>query len=140
MIAKPCQSNEVDYFCEWFPWFFVETVHFTIQRWEMSNIVVNVYFVLRQPDNWALNKTKGTGYSGFVGPKKAFSVRFFYDSSTDKAKRRKNRENISAQRVGCTENGSVTTRSLEFFAFLFNARKSLAYWNQLEAKKIWKHI
>lgn len=78
-------------------------------------------------DNWALNKTIGTGYSGFVGPKKAFSVRFFYDSSTDKAKRRKNRENISAQRVGCTENGSVTTRSLELFAFLFNARKSLDY-------------
>lgn len=102
-------------------------MHFTIQRWEMSNIVVNVYFILRQPDNWVLNKTKGTGYSGFVGPKKAFSVRFFYDSSTDKAKRRKNRENISAQRVGCTENGSVTTRSLELFAFLFNARKSLDY-------------
>ena len=64
---------------------------------EKSSIVVNVDFILCQPDNWALNKTTGTGYSGFVGLKNAFSVRFFFhSSSTDKVKRWKNRENISA--------------------------------------------
>ena len=60
-------------------------MHLTTRRWEVSNIVVNVYFILRRPDNWALTKTKEAGYSGFVGLKKAFSVRFFYGSSTDKA-------------------------------------------------------
>ena len=82
---------------------------------EKSSIVVNVDFILCQPDNWALNKTTGTGYSGFVGLKKALS---FHSSSTDKVKRWKSRENISASRVGRAENGSllITTRSLELFA------------------------
>ena len=56
----------------------METTHFTTRRWEKSTIVVNVYCILRQPDNWALNKATGTGYSGFVGLTKAFSVRFFF--------------------------------------------------------------
>ena len=45
---------------------------------EKSSIVVNVDFILCQPDNWALNKTTGTGYSGFVGLKNDISVRFFF--------------------------------------------------------------
>lgn len=50
--------------------------------------------ILRQPDNWALNKTKGTGDRSFVALKEAFFFSYdfsVYGANSEKLKRRKNR-------------------------------------------------
>lgn len=94
MIAKPCQLNEDYYFYEWLPRLFVKLCILPRGVGKCQTLSSMFTVILRQPDNWALNKTKGTGDRSFVALKEAFFFSYdfsVYGANSEKLKRRKNR-------------------------------------------------